>query len=291
MKVTGFSFVRNAIKFDYPIVEAIKSVLPVCDDFIIAVGDSEDGTEELIKSIAPDKITIIPTIWDDSLREGGRVLAEETNKVIQALPEDSDWAFYIQGDEVMHEKYIDTVKAAMQQHKDNKQVQGLLFNYQHFYGSYDFVGSPVNWYRREVRIIRNDKRIYSYKDAQGFRIGDNLKLNVKPIDAEIFHYGWVRKPEAMQKKSEIMNRYWHSDEWIEENVKKRESYVYGEERQNLYPFEGTHPELMKERIERLNWDFKHDISLNKYPFKKWLKLKIFEATGKMIGEYQNFKVS
>lgn len=290
MKVTGFSFVRNAIKFDYPIVEAIKSVLPVCDDFIVAVGDSEDGTEDLIKSIAPDKITILPTIWDDSLREGGKVLAEETNKTIQALPDDSDWAFYIQGDEVMHEKYIDTVRNEMSHYKDNKEVQGLLFNYQHFYGSYDYVGSAVNWYRREVRIIRNDKRIYSYKDAQGFRIGDNQKLKVKPIDAEIFHYGWVRKPEAMQKKSEIMNRYWHSDEWIEENVKKRESYVYGEERQNLYPFEGTHPELMQERIERLNWDFKHNVDLNSYPLKKWLKLKIFQATGIMIGEYQNFKV-
>lgn len=290
MKVTGFSFVRNAIKFDYPIVEAIKSVLPVCDDFVIAVGDSEDGTEDLIKSIAPDKITIIPTTWDDSLREGGKVLAVETNKAIQALPNDSDWAFYIQGDEVMHERYIDTVRNEMERYKDNEQVQGLLFNYQHFYGSYDYVGSPVNWYRREVRVIRNDKNIYSYKDAQGFRIGDNQKLKVKPIDAEIFHYGWVRKPEAMQKKSEIMNRYWHSDDWIEENVKKRESYVYGEERQNLYPFKGTHPQLMQERIERLNWDFKHDVSLNSYPLKKWLKLKIFQATGVMIGEYQNFKV-
>ncbi len=290
MKVTGFSFVRNAIKFDYPIVEAIKSVLPVCDDFIIAVGDSEDGTEDLIKSIAPDKITILRTTWDDSLRKGGKVLADETNKVIQALPEDSDWAFYIQGDEVMHEKYIDTVRDTMQLHKNNKKVQGLLFNYQHFYGSYNFVGSPVNWYRREVRIIRNDKRIYSYKDAQGFRVGDNQKLNVATVDAEISHYGWVRKPEAMQKKSETMSRYWHSDAWIKENIKKRESYIYGEERQNLYPFEGTHPKLMKERIERLNWDFKHDTSLNKYPFKKWLKLKIFEATGKMIGEYQNFKI-
>ncbi len=289
MKVTGFSFVRNAVKFDYPVVEAIKSILPICDDFIVAVGDSEDGTEELIKSINPDKITIVPTIWDDSLREGGKVLAVETDKAIQALPNDSDWAFYIQGDEVVHEKYLDNIVAAMHKWKDDERVQGLLFDYKHFYGSYDYIGSPVNWYRREIRVIRNDKRIHSYKDAQGFRYDGTEKLNVKHVDAEIFHYGWVRKPEAMQKKSEIMNRYWHNDEWIDKNVKKRQEYDYAEEHRNLYPFTGTHPQLMHERIERLNWAFEHDTAKNHYPFKKWLKLKIFELTGYMPGEYKNYK--
>lgn len=288
MKVTGFSFVRNANKFDYPVVEAIKSILPLCDDFIVAVGNSEDGTEELIKSIAPEKITILPTVWDDSLREGGKVLAVETNKAIQALPNDSDWAFYIQGDEVMHEKYIDTVREAMQKYKDDERVQGLLFNYKHFYGSYDYVGSPVDWYRREIRIIRNNKKIQSYKDAQGFRLNGIEKLNVKPIDAEIYHYGWVRKPEAMQKKAEIMHRYWHSDEWIKQNVKKREAFDYGEEIPNLYPFADTHPQLMHPRIERLNWDFNYSPAQNHYTLKKWFKLKMFELTGKMPFEYKNY---
>ena len=62
MKVTGFSFIRNAVQFDYPIVEAIRSVLPLCDDFVIAVGKSDDTTLELVKSIDPDKIKIIETV-------------------------------------------------------------------------------------------------------------------------------------------------------------------------------------------------------------------------------------
>ncbi|MBP7075433.1 MAG: hypothetical protein KBB11_00145, partial [Bacteroidales bacterium] len=119
MKVTGFSFIRNALKYDYPVTEAILSVLPLCDDFVVAVGKSEDGTRNLIDSVNPTKIKVIDTIWDDTLREGGRVLAVETDKAFQAIPCDSDWCFYIQGDEVVHEKYLNTIREAMLRYKDD----------------------------------------------------------------------------------------------------------------------------------------------------------------------------
>src|SRR6478735_2743781 len=170
MKVSGFSFIRNAIKYDYPIVEAITSILPLCDEFVVAFGNSDDETEKLIRSIDSEKIRIIPTVWDDSLREGGAVLAVETNKAFDAISADSDWCFYIQGDEAIHEQDFPKIKEAMLKWKDHKEVEGLLFNYRHFYGSYDYIGDTRRWYRKEIRIIRNDKRIRSYKDAQGFRI-------------------------------------------------------------------------------------------------------------------------
>ena len=106
MKVTGFTIIRNAVKYDYPVVESIRSILPICDEFIVAVGESEDETRELVASIAPDKIKIIDTKWDLSLRTGGRVLADETNKALEAISPDTDWAFYIQADEVMHEQWL-----------------------------------------------------------------------------------------------------------------------------------------------------------------------------------------
>ena len=157
MKVAGFSFIRNAIKYDYPIVEAITSVLPVCDHFYIAVGNSEDETLELIKRIDPAKITIIETQWDDDLREGGRVLAVETNKVFDFIPPSFDWCFYIQGDEVVHEKFHETIRKAMSLYEDNTMVEGLLFKYLHFYGSYDYIASSRQCYRHEIRLIKHDK--------------------------------------------------------------------------------------------------------------------------------------
>ncbi len=287
MKVSGFTFIRNAVKYDYPVVEAITSILPLCDEFVVAVGNSEDSTRELIEGIGSEKIKILDTVWDDNLREGGRVLAVETDKAFDALSADSDWAFYIQGDEVLHEQYQEPVRQAMQQWKDHPEVEGLLLNYLHFYGSYDFVGDSRRWYRREVRIVRNDKSIRSYRDAQGFRKGDR-SLNVKPVEATMFHYGWVKPPEAQQAKQENFNKLWHDDEWVEKNVPKTDGFDYTKI-DSLTRFTGTHPNVMRSRISRQNWQFSFDPTLKRLPFKSRLLHSIENLTGWRIGEYRNYK--
>ncbi|RYE26388.1 MAG: glycosyltransferase family 2 protein [Sphingobacteriales bacterium] len=289
MKVTGFSFIRNAIKYDYPIVEAIRSVLPVCDDFVVAVGRSEDETLELIRSIDPNKIRIIETEWDDSLRTGGQVLAEETNKAFQAIGSDTDWCFYIQGDEVLHEQYHDAIRQGMLKWKDDDKVDGLLFKYLHFYGSYDYVGSSSKWYPNEIRVIRNNKNFYSYRDAQGFRKGDNEKLDVKAIDAYIYHYGWVKEPAAMQRKREEFNKLWHDDEWVARNINKADAFDYAAHIDALELFKGTHPNVIQERIAQKNWKFDYDVTFNNIPTKEKIKSLVAKATG-LDFSYKNYKL-
>ena len=289
MKVSGFTFVRNAIKYDYPVVEAIKSILPICDEVVVVVGNSEDETLELIQSIGSPKIRIIETVWDDSLREGGRVLAVETDKAFKAISPDSDWAFYIQGDEALHEKYLDVVKEAMIKYNNDPAVEGLLFRYLHFYGSYDYVGESYRWYRREVRVIKNRQDIFSYRDAQGFRKKPDEKLNVKLIDAEIYHYGYVREPKAMQGKQKSFNKYWHSDQWIEKNVASDEEFDYSNI-DALTMFKGTHPEVMRNRIDAMNWKFSYDLSKKKFKLKDRLKRIVEKMTGWRPGEYKNYRL-
>ncbi|MHC1774789.1 MAG: hypothetical protein AB9834_05175 [Lentimicrobium sp.] len=288
MKVSGFTFIRNAVKYDYPVVEAISSILPLCDEFVVAVGNSEDSTRELIEGIGSPKIRIIDTVWDDSLREGGRVLAVETDKAFDALSADNDWAFYIQGDEVLHEHYHEPLRKAMKQWKDHPEVEGLLLNYLHFYGSYDFVGDSRRWYRKEVRIIRNDKSIRSYRDAQGFR-KENRPLNVKQVDATMYHYGWVKPPEAQQAKQENFNKLWHDDEWVDKNIPKTEGFDYSKI-DALARFSGTHPKVIQERIKRQNWDFSFDPTQKRLPFKSRLLRSVEKHTGWRIGEYRNYRV-
>ena len=287
MKVTGFTFIRNALIYDYPVVEAIRSILPVCDDFVVAVGNSDDATLQLIRQIDPAKIKIVETVWDDTLREGGRVLALETDKAYQAIGNDTDWAFYIQGDEVVHEKYLEPIREAMLKWKDHPEVDGLLFDYLHFYGSYDYVGSSGKWYPHEIRVVRKSGNIYSYRDAQGFRKGENQKLHVKPVDAYVYHYGWVKEPTAMQRKQENFNKLWHSDNWVDKNVAKSNEFDYsGIDALEL--FQGTHPRVMLDRIAKKNWKFDYDLSFSnlsmKDQFKKWLR----KYTGIEIG-YKNYK--
>lgn len=288
MKVAGFTFIRNAVKYDYPIIEAITSILPICDEFIVALGKSEDETEQLILSIGSPKIKIIHTVWDESLREGGEVLAVETDKAMDTISEDVDWCFYIQGDEVMHEQYLPVVQDAMLKYAPNKNIEGLLFNYEHFFGSFEYIGDAPNWYRKEIRIVRKDSAIRSYKDAQGFRKNGN-KLLVKPINACIYHYGWVKNPEFQVKKAKSFSKYWHSDQWIESQIPQMEQFDYSSI-DSLKKFEGTHAKVMHNRISKQNWEFKFDLSKKKLSLKRKLKVFVEKFSGWRMGEYKNYKI-
>ncbi len=288
MKVSGFTFIRNAIRYDYPVVEAILSILPVCDEMVVAVGKSEDATRELVASIGDPKIRIIDTEWDDSLRKGGAVLAAETDKAFRAISPDSDWAFYIQADEAVHEDDIPAIRSAMERWKEDPAVEGLLFDYIHFWGSYNCAGDSRRWYRREVRIVRNDPRIRSWQDAQGFRL-EGRKLNVAPAHARIFHYGWVKPPKAQQAKQQTFHRYWHSDGWIDKTIPKTEDFDYSSD-DFLVTYTGTHPAVMQERIRRQDWHFNPETARIRHPFKALFLRFIEKQTGWRPGEYRNFRI-
>ncbi|MDR2362506.1 MAG: hypothetical protein LBD91_07235 [Prevotellaceae bacterium] len=284
MKVSGFTFIRNARKFDYPVTEAIRSILPLCDEMIVCIGRSDDDTLEMIQMIASDKIKIVHSVWDDSLRHDGRVLAVETDKAFDALSPDADWAFYIQGDEVLHEQYIPVVQQAMNDYKDNPAVEGLLFNYIHFYGNYHYTGDSREWYKHEIRIIRNDKTIRSYRDAQGFR-KQGRKLRVKAIDAVIYHYGWVKNPYFQQAK---INNF--TQLYTEKAVVPADSLYDYSKVNSLALFGGTHPHVMHERIGRQDWDFVFDIKRKNFSLKDRLLYSIEKCTGKRLFEYKNYLI-
>lgn len=290
MKVSGFSFIKNALKFDYPIIEAITSILPICDEFIVAVGKSDDETLNYIKSINSPKIKIIETVWDDSLREGGRVLADETNKAFRAISADSDWAFYIQGDEVIHEKYLDNIKAAMIKYKNDKAVDGLVFDHLNFYGSYDYIADSRHWQKKEIRVVRNQKNIYSYKDAMSFRKDNDDKLNVAYVNACIYHYGWVKTPAAMQQKQLEFQKLWHDDNWIKENVPQVDEFDFSNV-DSVDLFKDTHPKVMEQRLKRLMWKFSFDpTKAKKESLRRRILNKIYKSTGVHIGEFKNYNL-
>jgi hypothetical protein len=289
MKVCGFSFLRNAVKYDYPFEEAIRSILPLCDQVIVAVGNSEDNTVERVLAIDP-KVKILNTIWDESLRAGGKVLALETDKAFQSISSDFDWAFYIQGDEVLHEKYIPVVEQAMKENLNNPEIDGLLFKYLHFFGSYNYIGLKHSWYRREIRVIKNNKEIFSYKDAQGFRKKINEKLKVKLIDAYIYHYGWVRDPQALQGKEKEKIRFYRGDQWIKDFFSKADKYEYNKMIEPVKKFTDSHPFVMRARIIKQEWVFEPDPSLKYASRKDKIKRIIGETTGWYPGEYRNYKI-
>jgi len=215
-------------------------------------------------------------------------LAVETNKAFDAIATEYDWCFYLQGDEVVHEQYHQSILTACNQYLNTTKVEGLLFEYTHFYGSYQFVADSRKWYKNEIRIIRNNKDIRSYKDAQGFRI-NGRKLLVKTIAAKIFHYGWVKDPRAQQAKQEGVRKLWHSDDFIAQHVATANEFDYTAI-DSLVPFLGSHPVTMQTRLQRMNWDFSWDFSKKKFKLKDLLLYRFEKLTGIRLFEYKNYKI-
>lgn len=295
MKISGFTYIRNGVKLDYPYIESIRSILPICDEVVVVVGNSEDGTRDKIEEISSPKIRIIDTVWDDNFREGGQIFAQQTDIGLDNI--EGDWGLYIQADEIYHENEIGDVKRVMEKYHDDPEVEGLLFPYIHFWG-YDHIRKGRSSRRYEIRAVRNDPLIRSYLDSQGFRIylskesyengHEGNKIKVRKTTCHIYHYSKVRDPKLEIEKAKTMAKFWHDDQWVEDRYGDKDEWDYGRiDQYTSFPKEG-HPAVMKKRAESSSWTF--DEKKVKFHFKFWF-LNLFEKiTGWRVGEYKNYKL-
>jgi hypothetical protein len=247
--------VRNATKLYYPIQKAIESILPICDEFVIAIGkgDKDDNTRELVANIDSDKIKIIDTVWDIENQRNGMVHSEQSNIALDACS--GDWCFYIQADEVVHEKYLPVIKDRCLELKDDDEVEGLVFDYRHFWGDYNHYQISHGWYKREVRVIKNNIGVRSNKSAQGFK-RDGKRVKAAHANSEIFHYGWVRPPKYMETKRRAFHTiHWGKDQSKEFHDQEPQEFDYGP-LDRLPVYKGTHPEVMQDWIAKMDWEDK-----------------------------------
>jgi glycosyltransferase involved in cell wall biosynthesis len=300
MKVSGFTYVRNGLQLDYPFLESIQSILPIVDEFVVVVGDSTDGTKDAVQYLANSKIKIIDSIWDDQLRSGGRIFAEQANIGLDNVSQDADWLFHLQADEVVHEKDLPVIEAAMHEHLKETKVEGLLFKFLNFFGDYNYYAPSRRYHQKEIRIIRNNKHYRSYRDSQGFRWFDKpenmwqeagRKLWVKPINATIYHYSYVKDPKVqLMKHIAFGNRWQQTDDWVKEFMAThKDGYDYGEI-DFLYKYKGSHPAVMRDRIAKQDWVFTYDASKNNMTAKEKVMKLLQDITGKQFFIYKNYKV-
>ena len=310
MSISGFSFVRNATKLYYPVKASIESILPIVDEFVIAVGagDADDYTLDEIKKISSDKIKIIETKWDIEKYAGGSEYAHQTDIAKKHCK--GDWLFYLQSDEVIHEKDLPIIKSTCNDLLKNKKVEGLLFDYKHFWGDYSHYIVSHKWYPHEIRIIRNDADIHSWRDAQSFRRipafdgkdyfqkDDTAKLKVVKINATVYHYGWVRPPELMKKKWVSFETHMQGEEKASTFFKfKPEVFDYGDLRKHG-TFKETHPAVMEDFINKFNWQDqlypnnkvknKHKHDQLRYRMLSYVEQKFLR--GKQIGGFKNYEL-
>ena len=239
MVVSGFTIVRNAIKYNYPVLESIRSILPICDEFVVNVGKSEDDTLGMIKSLNSPKIRIIETQWDFS--KGNIELSSQTNIALKQCA--GDWAFYLQSDELVHEADLPKLRRCMEQCL-NKDVDALRFAWLHFYGSYYRYRIDSGWYQKQDRIVRNNGTVRSMGDAYGFERSDGAPLRRRHTGCFLYHYGWVQPQEVMTERR--VNAEMMGITTLKED-EKTVAYSYGD--LNRFPvYYGSHPSQIKERV-------------------------------------------
>jgi glycosyltransferase involved in cell wall biosynthesis len=288
--ISGFTFIKNGLTLGYPILESVLSIEPICDEVIINVGfedielTKDDGTYAYLReNLMGDKYKFVKSWWDPSITKDGLILSQQTNIALSHCT--GDYCQYIQGDEVIHENDLKYILAGVDDMEKDQRIDGLIFNYMHFYGNVDTYKYTRNLYRREIRLIRNHLGIKSWKDAQGFRSVDDTKIKARLIPARIFHYGWARAEQVMKKKVLVFDSFYHA--------KPLENKEFQYERNwGLTKFTKPHPRVMKEWIEKN----RNPIDLMSLPL-SWgsnlfglvLSDTIEKITGYRIGEYKNYR--
>jgi len=295
IKISGFSYIRNGFDYDVPFLESIQSILPICDEFVIAVGDSSDGTREAIEALNSPKLKIIDTVWDNKMKKNGKIFAQQTNIALDNIS--GNWAFHLQADEVIHENDLPLLLEFIRENDDVHEVDGMLFPFIHFWGGYNYYRTSRRVHRFEIRVFKNNKCIRSYRDSQGFRIYSGkdtyeqgkekgVKLKVKKIDIPVYHYN-VRSPSSMVNKIQKMALCYNDGKIV--NVENADTILQKIDR--LEMFQGRHPNVMQQKVDSQDWQFTFD------PTKPvWHKPKdrfmqpIEDFLGYRFGEYKNYRL-
>jgi glycosyltransferase involved in cell wall biosynthesis len=295
MKISGFSYVRNGIDYDYPFLESIQSILPVCDEFILVLGDSTDASRAEIARLQSSKIKIVDSVWDLSNRRGGKIFAQQANIGLDHIT--GDWAIHIQADEVIHEKDLPKIVQAIHEHHADPRVEGLLLPFIHFWGSYNYIRTSRRVHKNEIRVLRNNPLVRSYRDSQGFRKYSSIasyeagekgkKISVKKIDAPVFHYNGVRTKSIQEKKIYTFKCMYSPEMSITKDNFGDFDYNNVD---RVEKFAGSHPAVMQHRIDRFKQPFIFDPRKAKWRLKDRLMQPIEDWLGLRVGEYRNYKL-
>ena len=243
--VSGFSIVRDARELDYPVLESLRSLLPLVEEVVVVAHRDDGETLGMLGGLDDGRVRVVPIDWDEGPRGGGRTLAWLTNIALARCRH--PWAFYLQADEVIHEDDYVRIRRALERYDRARGVDALSFRYLHFEGSYGYV-NPLR-YRRQCRLVRNDGRLASVRDAAGFARADGRRLGTRSSGARIFHYGWARRPDALKAKTLALARFYHT----EASVARRWGALTAERLGSAdlaFRWSGSHPAVMRPRIAR-----------------------------------------
>lgn len=290
MKVSGFTLCRNGVRLGFPFRESLRSLAPLCDEIVVALGEGEDNTAEELQKLSgelPCELKIVNTQWNPASVEGGSILAEQTNIALNATKHEI--VFYLQGDEVLHEEDYPLIKKDLERLVQSQEAASLVFQWVHFFGDQNTFVQSRKWYRKEIRAFKKSSGLRSYKDAQSFRKpvgGDWLCLPAIETRSRVFHYGWLRPAELMTIKASEFQQWWG-----QQNTFNKDSIF--QPQYGVSPYKEAHPAVMKDYLSLLPQLDKPFYKINKVPLnvrslRLWVSDMLEKLTGIRLGEFKSY---
>lgn len=290
MKVSGFTLCRNGVRLGFPFRESVRSLAPLCDEIVVALGEGEDNTGEELEKLAkelPCDLKFIHTQWDPNSIKGGSILAEQTNIALDNTQHEI--VFYLQGDEVLHDEDYPIIRKDLQRLSEIKEAASIVFQWVHFFGDPNSYAQSRKWYRKEIRAFKKSSGLRSYKDAQSFRKQVGTEWTTLPAiesKARVLHYGWVRPADLMTIKTNEFQQWWGKKGKHQTNDIFQPQY-------GIYPYRGTHPEVMKNYLESLPKLEKSFYQMNRAPIslltlRLWASGVVENLSGFRLGEFKSY---
>jgi len=288
MKISAFTLTTNAIKFQYPFIESIKSWLPAVDELVVIDGGSTDGTIEAIEAIGDPKIRIVSdekTKWNEDWEYSQ--MGKNFNRGYEECT--GDFVFKFDTDYILHEKAYDfssgsefNLKSVCKEStKRNSMIIGFTRRNLALVDRYFIKSQKTLGVNRNILKKHNTSIVYGLdmerwkwgyepisleSEKHGLKFGRlvNALGNTFISDIEVWNYGfcfcdkeivkWIRQRHVWAEVKQQIKKYDHfksSPEIQPKDLEKRPTY--GLEKQ------------VREALGYLNNRGQHFVELNEHP--------------------------
>jgi hypothetical protein len=264
--VSGLAIIRNGVQLDYAFLESIRSALPICDEFIVVVGDSEDDTRERISALDDPRIRLVDSTWSDLVQPRRCLLAQQTNIGLHLCR--GRWCLYMQSAEVLHEDSLPRLRALMEANAEDPKVEALLLERLTFYGDGQHVLRVYpEAFKYVPRVIKPHIGVHSIRDAMSFAVFDGWSMRgryPRALDSGefLYRYALVHTPEGLAARGTAV----HHEEGG--GAQDPDAFYTRVPRAWVADYEGSHPAVMEERLSGVGQQYdssdprcRHEMSL------------------------------
>ncbi len=258
--ISGCVAARNSVKFGYPLRECLESLVPICDEVVLAYDPTtDDGTPELAIRLRDELgIVLFESPWDMNNMKKGLEIGHQSQVAMDACSPSTEWRLCVQQDEAFHEEDHSKIQELVR--NDLPGVTGFDFVRPYFFGNLHTIRR--DWSVKITRLTKKGTHTYDDFDGQNCRPLNPL-MHHADSGIWLYHYSRIGDPQLIAKRVRNVDSFFHAEDNLPEeselapydfSTREYDSYAFTENpketHSELLTYQGTHPlpfaELYKE---------------------------------------------